>query len=367
MTDYLSITTSTCTLSIFLSPVHLLEEFRVFRQDVVQPLPLLTLVEPEARSDAVQLVLLLPNEVIRPLLHEKLCHKDVPREPADPCIELPHGEGVELPELGRDLLHDVVYQRLVDVSDGSIVRAPGVNGETVFLGEEILEECHVWRLLGHVDHPLVPDVLVQPDSPAETVLVVDIELVFEDLVAHGVDGVCSIPIILPPRIDRAPFAIPHAEPVLVHPLPFLLVAPPEPVLLRLAGHVVLRRGGEAEEGVVVDRVGRVVPLLVDVAKVAKVGGEGVAVEEDGVVGVDGADGFVDAVVKGEDAGVLGIGGLVDGVVACDPFVGFEVLGEAFPEPYGAVLEIFVVPEVRDMSSVVRMPVGILPTRGGMQI
>ncbi len=116
------------------------------------------------------------------------------------------------------------------------------------------------------------------------------------------------------------------------------------MLLRLAAHVVFRRGREAEEGVIVDRVGRVVPLLVDVAKVAKVGCEGVAVEEDGVVWVDGADGLVDAVVEGEDAGVFGVSGFVDGVVACDPFVGFEVLGETFPEPYGAVLEIFVVPD-----------------------
>lgn len=354
-------------MSIFLSAVHLLDEFRVLHQDLVQPLPLLTLVVPEARSDAVQLVLLLPNEVIRPLLHEKLCDKDVPCEPADPCIELPDGEGVELLELGWDLLHDVVYQRLVDVSDGRIVRAPGINGETVFLGEEILEERHVRRLLGYVDHPLISDVLVQPDSPAETVLVVDIKLIFKDLVAHGVDGIRRIPIVLSPRIDRAPFAIPHAEPALVHPLPFLLIAPPEPALLRLAAHVVLRRGGEAEEGVIVDRVGRVVPLLVEVTKVAEVGGEGVAVEEDSVAWVDGADGFVDAVVEGDDAGVFGVGGLVDGIVACDPLVGFVVLGEAFPEPYDAVLEIFVVPEVRNMSSMVRMPVGILPARGGMQI
>ena len=59
---------------------------------------------------------------------------------------------------------------------------------------------------------------------------------------------------------------------------------------------------------------------------------------------DSADCFIETVVEGDNTRVLGIRGLVDGIVACDPFVGFEVLGETFPEPYGAVLEIFVGPD-----------------------
>ena len=93
-----------------------------------------------------------------------------------------------------------------------------------------------------------------------------------------------------------------------------------------------------------DRVRRVRPPLVGVPEVRKVRGEGVPVEEEHVVGVDGADGVVHGGVEGHDAGVLRVGGLVERVVPGYPFVVFVVLGELGPEPEDAVLVVFVVPD-----------------------
>jgi hypothetical protein len=94
----------------------------------------------------------------------------------------------------------------------------------------------------------------------------------------------------------------------------------------------------------VDRVASVFPVFVSITKVGEVRGEGVTIEKDGVIGVDGTDGFVDAVIECYDAGVCGIGGLIEGVVSSNPFVSFIVGGECLPEPYGAILEVFVVPD-----------------------
>jgi len=71
--------------------------------------------------------------------------------------------------------------------------------------------------------------------------------------------------------------------------------------------------GEAHVGVVVDGVDAVGE---DVLKTGEVHGVGVAVEEEDVVGVYGADGGFDAGVEELEVGVFGIAGLVHGVVAC---------------------------------------------------
>ena len=62
--------------------------------------------------------------------------------------------------LGLDFLLDEVDERLVDVPHGRVVRAPRVDGETVLLGEEVLEERHVRCVQRDVDHALEADVLV---------------------------------------------------------------------------------------------------------------------------------------------------------------------------------------------------------------
>lgn len=80
------------------------------------------------------------------------------------------------------------------------------------------------------------------------------------------------------------------------------------------------------------------------AERAEVHAERVAVEEEDVVRVDGADRLLDALVEGDEAGVLLVGGLVQGVVAGNPGVVLVVLGEGLPDLDGAVLEVLVDPD-----------------------
>jgi hypothetical protein len=49
----------------------------------------------------------------------------------------------------------------------------------LLLFEERLHQLHVSRLLVHVDHPLEPDILPQPDGPGGSRLVVQLQLVLE--------------------------------------------------------------------------------------------------------------------------------------------------------------------------------------------
>lgn len=65
-----------------------------------------------------------------------------------------------------------------------------------------------------------------------------------------------------------------------------------------------------------NRVCCVIPVFVRIAEMRKVGGEGVAIEEDGMVWVDGTDGTVNFTVEGHHARVSGICGLVQGVIPC---------------------------------------------------
>lgn len=77
------------------------------------------------------------------------------------------------------------------------------------------------------------------------------------------------------------------------------------------------------------------------AEVTEVGTEGVAVKEENVVGVDGADGRLNALVEGQKTSVLLVGRLVQWVVASDPGVVLVVLGELLPNLDSAVLEVLV--------------------------
>ena len=54
-------------------------------------------------------------------------------------------------------------------------------------------------------------------------------------------------------------------------------------------------------------------------------GEGVPVEENDVVRIDGTNGTVDIVVELDQTGVLRIGGFVERIVASDPLVILVVL------------------------------------------
>ena len=95
----------------------------------------------------------------------------------------------------------------------------------------------------------------------------------------------------------------------------------------------------------------------------EVSGEGVPIEPEDVVRVDGADCGADAVVEGYEAGVFcvqtrvlvgecgrgggrgtRVGRFVERVVAGDPGVPFVVFGQLLPQPDDPVLEVAVLPE-----------------------
>ena len=192
-------------------------------------------------------------------------------------------------------------------------------------------------------------------------------MVLEHPVSLLVDLIRQLALVLLARIHRPPLAVPHAQPALVHPLPLLLIAPPQTVLLGLVADVPLRRRGEPEHRVVVDRVRDVLPALMRVPEVREVGRERVPVEEERVVWVGRTDRGVYAVVERDNARVVWVGGLVERVIARDPRVAHIVLRELLPEPDDAVLEVLMLPELGDVGAGVRVPVGVLATRGGVKI
>lgn len=117
----------------------------------------------------------------------------------------------------------------------------------------------------------------------------------------------------------------------------------------------------------VNRVRRVCPLLVDVAKVGKVGRERVTIKKDDMLGVDCADCFVHALVKADEGRVRWVCGFVEGVVSRDPLVSGIVLRELGPQPDRAVLKVFVDPKVGDVSARVAVPVRVLSSGCGVEV
>ena len=92
-----------------------------------------------------------------------------------------------------------------------------------------------------------------------------------------------------------------------------------------------------------DRVRRIIPLLVGIAKLRKVIRKSVSVKENGMVWIDSADSRVDFIVEPDESSMLRVGGLVQRVITCDPLVVFVVLRKLFPKPEDTVLVVFVVP------------------------
>ena len=153
----------------------------------------------------------------------------------------------------------------------------------------------------------------------ETYLRVELELVVQDIVAPLVDFIRRVALVLGARIYRAPLAIPDAKSSLVHPGALLCVALRHAGALLFCVRVRLGGVGEAVDGVVVDGVRGVGPagarIVGEAGEVRRVG---VAVEEEDVVRVDGADRCVDVVVEADESAVVRVGGLVHGVVTGDP-------------------------------------------------
>ena len=100
-----------------------------------------------------------------------------------------------------------LVDRLDDLGDLLVGRAPGVDPQARLLVDQVAEALHVRAVGRGVDEPLQPDVLVGPDRPARPVAVVDVELVGEDLVALlvalGVAGVDRAELADPDRRARS--------------------------------------------------------------------------------------------------------------------------------------------------------------------
>lgn len=117
----------------------------------------------------------------------------------------------------------------------------------------------------------------------------------------------------------------------------------------------------------VNRVRRVRPLFVDVAKVGKIRGERVAIKVNDMVGVGRTNGIVHPLVKLDDGRVRRVCGLVQGVIPCDPLVSGVVPRELGPQPDRTVLKVLVDPKVGDVGASIAVPVRVLPSRCGVKI
>lgn len=171
-------------------------------------------------------------------------------------------------------------------------------------------------------------------------------MVVEHFVAGLVDRLRLCTLILLASINWAKLAVPDTEAALIHPLALLLVASPETALLVWSASVNLGSAREAEDGVVVDGISSVIPVLVGITELREVRREGVAVKEDDVIGILCTNGSMDFVVEFDEAVVLLIGRLVEGIVASDPLVALVVLGEFCPQPEDTFLEVPVVPDCK---------------------
>ncbi len=255
---------------------------------------------------------------------------------------------------------DQLVDRLDDLGDLLVGRAPRVDAQARLLLDEAAEALHVRAVGRGVDEPLQADVLVGPDRPPGAVAVVDVELVGEDLVALLVAlGVA--------RVDGAELADPDRRPglaLVARALEELLLqeVAVDPLALGLAR--VGAAEGHAGARVVVAGIDGVLVGLGEHREVRRVR---VAVDEDDVVGVDLADGGHEPVVERPDDRTAGVRGLVEQVVAADPRLVAIARGERLPQVHHAVLEVRVLPEGGDVRRVVGMPVLVLAAGRRVQV
>lgn len=223
---------------------------------------------------------------------------------------------------------------------------------------------------GGLNYTLVANVLIQPDAPTDSVLIVNLQLVLQQRNSALVDLwrlLCTI--VLLPGIDRAELAVPDREVIRLHPLHLTEVAPLDPSLLLRRATVGLRRRREPVARVVVHGIHRVIPLLARLLniKVRKVRGKRVSVQEQDVVRVDLADGRIDLMVPGLKSLVGGVAGLVERVVSSDPRIALEVGSDLLPEPDAPVLEVLVGPELGNVMRRVRVPISVLAAGRGVHV
>lgn len=193
---------------------------------------------------------------------------------------------------------------------------------------------------------------------------IDLELVSENCIPTSIDLISSVAIVLCPGIDGTPLSIPDTKPPFVHPLPLALIGFYEPLLLRVRSCVWLRGTWESKDSVVMDGVGRIPPSSASVLReLCKIRREGISVQENDMVLVDGSNSLMKPVVQVDQAFMLWVRicRFVQDVVSGDPGIIFVVRCELFPEPDEAILEVFVSPEVADMGSAICVPSSTLTT------
>jgi len=153
-----------------------------------------------------------------------------------------------------------------------------------------------------------------------THLPVNLELIVEDFITDLIDRIGLVTIILPASVHWAPLAIPDAEATLIHPFTFLLVTPPQTMLLFRGACVGLRGARKTKKRIIMNGVSGVIPTLVRITKVRKIGRKSVTIKENDMICILSTDNGVKLVVELHNASTLGIGGFVKRIIASNPLV-----------------------------------------------
>ena len=340
---------------------------RIPPQNLVQLPPLDAILKFEPRRQLVQLILALPAEQLCKLPRQILAQQALQHHPLHlplerPDIRILHGLQVlrhHLLQLRNEWPIDLLVH-LPFVHD-----PPKIQSQLLLLCHKPSYQLHVRRLAIHMHHPLIPDILIQPNTPADILLRVDPQLLLQHAIAALVRFLC---IATGGRVSvHGPkLAVPHRHALFAHIRGLALEGAAEfRVLCFCAGIGRLARDGEALHGVIVARVDGVRER--GLRKLSEVHGVGVAVDEEDMVRVDGADGFLGARVPPYEACVLWVGGLVEQVIACDCGVAGVVGGDGDPEGDGLVLEDAMLPEKGLRSAGVGVPVLVLAARDGVEV
>lgn len=189
------------------------------------------------------------------------------------------------------------------------------------------------------------DILIEPDAPADLLLVIDRKLILQKQITTFVNLIRLLSVILVTGVDGPKLAVPNWQTPVSHPLCLLEVPSPDSRLLFFRSSIRVGRRRESIEVVIVDRVDAVGPAFMELSSEAReVRGESVSIQVDDMFIIDGVDSLDASVVPHLETRVSGIRWLVENVVSCDPRVSFVMFGEFLPEPNGTVLEVFVHPE-----------------------
>ncbi len=114
-----------------------------------------------------------------------------------------------------------------------------------------------------------------------------------------------------------------------------------------------------------NRINSIGPDLV--SEPGEIHAEGVPLEEDDVIWVNGSDNGVDSIIKCEESSPLFVGRLIQKVVACNPSIWSISRGDVLPQVHNPVLKVLVIPKRGVASNIVRVPVLRLATWGRVKV